>query len=65
MVFSSNDFCYFLLFDRIYRILGIFFLSPFPDERVKTNPLEAEEGFVRSMMCLYRFHTLYNGTGVL
>jgi hypothetical protein len=27
-----------LLFDRIYRIPGIFFLSPFPDERVKTNP---------------------------
>nr|HDN00719.1 hypothetical protein [Deltaproteobacteria bacterium] len=35
-----------LLFDRIYRIPGIFFLSPFPDYRVKTGPPVAEEGSV-------------------
>ena len=39
-----------VVFDRIYRILGISFLSPFPDERVKTNPPVAEEGLVLAQL---------------
>ena len=63
MVFYGDDFWYSTGFTGFRG----FFLSPFPDERVKTNPPAAEEVFVRSMMCLRRppafIYGIYSCTG--